>query len=811
MKKILKTLFKNIRKYRKFQYFRAIFKYTKYYDKLNIKSNVVIIQSYDGKNISGNPYYLLKELYQNKSYCNLKLYVVSDAKNYKKNLRFLKNKGLRKVNLIKINSRKYCRILVQAKYLINNSTFPTYFIKKDNQIYLNTWHGTPLKTMGKDIIDSPNELGNTQRNFLMCDYLLYPNKFMFERMRDSYMLNNMYKGKYILSGYPRNDVFFDKEFSNEIKKKLNIDNKKVVVYMPTWRGNLDNKNNQIQYHFVMNLLYTLDNNLNNDTILYVKLHNYFDSKIDYSSFEHVNPFPSEFETYEFISAADCLITDYSSVFFDFSNTGKKIILYGYDKNEYCRTRGMYLDYEKLPFTFANSVDDLIEEINNIGVFDDYKKFNQKYNCYDCQYSAKYLCDYIFNQVKNKLKVIDGSDFANDNPNILIFAGALKKNGITTALEGLVNHLNKDKTNYMLTFYKSKVEKNKDTINSFNGVNYIPIQGYKNYRYLEAICHFCYYQLNLNTKWINKKLCNIYKREIKRIYPNMKFDCVIHYTGYERQIMHIFNQIDAKKMIYIHNDMQKEKKLKGNFHFNSYKLALNNYDKIVVIRETSKREILSFFPNISSDKVVVAHNLNNICQIRNKAKLDIEFDKHTYCNVSLKKLNEVLNDKKKIKFINIGRFSPEKGQKRLIDAFLDYSKNKDCFLIIIGGYGNLFDEIKTYIQSLQINNVIIIQSLSNPYPVIKKSNLFVLSSYYEGLPMTIMEALILHKPVISTNIPGPSEFLKQGYGYLVDNSTEGILQGLNDYESGKLRNLKIFDAEKFNKDALKEFNNIIKNN
>lgn len=91
-----------------------------------------------------------------------------------------------------------------------------------------------------------------------------------------------------------------------------------------------------------------------------------------------------------------------------------------------------------------------------------------------------------------------------------------------------------------------------------------------------------------------------------------------------------------------------------------------------------------------------------------------------------------------------------------------------------------------------------------------SDVFILSSYYEGLPMTIMEALILEKKVISTKIPGPKEFLeKGGYGYLVEDSKDGILQGMNDFKAGKLDNLNNFDANEFNENALKEFEKILK--
>lgn len=75
-------------------------------------------------------------------------------------------------------------------------------------------------------------------------------------------------------------------------------------------------------------------------------------------------------------------------------------------------------------------------------------------------------------------------------------------------------------------------------------------------------------------------------------------------------------------------------------------------------------------------------------------------------------------------------------------------------------------------------------------------------------MSIMEALILHKPVVSTSITGPKEFLEQGYGYLVDDSEECLYEGMCAYKQGLLDSLKPFGAEKFNEKVLREFENLI---
>ena len=164
----------------------------------------------------------------------------------------------------------------------------------------------------------------------------------------------------------------------------------------------------------------------------------------------------------------------------------------------------------------------------------------------------------------------------------------------------------------------------------------------------------------------------------------------------------------------------------------------------------------------------------------------------------------------IKFINIGRFSPEKGHKRLINAFNTfYKEHRNAFLFIIGGYGKQWKEINEYIKNLDCKyNVILIRYISNPFPILKKCDLFILSSFYEALGLVILEAQTCGVPAISTNIKGPQGFMKEHGGYLVENSEEGILQGMKDFIQGKVQ-LIDFDPEKYNQNIKKQYENIFK--
>lgn len=812
MKSQIKAVRRNLKRYRNSKFFRAKFIYTKYYDTLPIDEGTILFQCYSGSGISCNPFYILKALCQSKKYDYLRKVVASNEQNLDYVREFLNEHGMENVEVVELHSREYCKILASAKYLVNNVTFPFYFIKKDGQKYLNTWHGTPLKALGKAMKEDMHAFGNVQRNFLMSDYILAPNQFTLDVIRNDYMLNQFFNGSYILNGYPRNNIFLDIDFQNHLREKLELIEKKVVVYMPTWRGTHALRGNKEQFYYIMYTLIELDKRLNDDTVVYVKEHNMSSLQIDFSQFEHVKEFPKEYETYEFLSIADCLITDYSSVMFDFANTNRKIILYAYDESEYLKERGMYIDFSTLPFEKVYNTLDLAESINDLNCHNNYEKAINEYIKYDGNNVNQELIELLIDDKhSNSLNVIDGTQFKNNKKNVLIFTGALLRNGITTALKGLLNNVDTEKMNYILTFNKGAVQRNKDVISELGEFDYISIQGQKNQLFKEAISSFLYFRFNLNFKWIQHNLESLYKREAKRIYPNINFDYIIHYTGYERKLMNLFKVMDGEKFIYVHSNLIKENKMRNNVHLPSLKSAYRDYDKIVVIREGMEKELLSGNMDDLKGKIYLAHNFNNYEQIIENSKNPISFNENTECNIEITELEKILEDKNSKKFINVARFSVEKGLDNLIRAFEQYyTSNPNDYLIIIGSHGQMYNEILELVEnSIAKEHIVIILSMNNPFPVLVRSDVFVLSSHYEGLPMVIMEALILNKPVISTNITGPKEFLEQGYGYLVDDSVEGLVLGMQKYKDTGLNWLTKFDYLDFNRKALSEFENLFK--
>lgn len=809
IKKTWKAIRRNFRSFRKNRAYRARFHFTRYYEKEPIDEKAIFFESYSANNFSGNVFYIYKAIADDPRLKEYRKVIACNRKNHAEVQSFLEFHGFTDFELVEVHSHEYCRAIATAKYLFNNSTLPVYFIKRPEQVFFNTWHGTPLKTLGRSIISAPNEIGNTQRNFFMADYLLYPNEFTFEHMREDYMLNELFPGKYALNGYPRNYVFYQTSQQEALRRKLELTDKQVIAYMPTWRGTVARRSVQEQLLAVRYFLMEIDKRLRDDQVFYVNLHNFLNAELEFDGYKHILPFPKEYETYEFLSIADCLVTDYSSVFFDFANTGRKIVLFAYDEDEYFATRGVYIPYEELPFPRADTVQKLIREIND-PVTRPYPEFVKRFDPWDDQDTAAMIRDQIFFG-SNELHLIDGTSYRNGKRNVLIFGGSLAQNGLTTSLRGLLNHLDTEKYNFFVMFFKQRVQKYNYVISDFpKGISYISIQGWKDITIMDAFCQLLYYRFNITSGFVMDHIDRMFQREAKRIFAGNQFSDVIHFTGYERNIAALFGQMkDTHSVIYVHNDMRKEKDTRSNYHIPSILRAYRDFDNIVAIRESMVPEIMDLVPGIPQDKIKVVHNVNNIERILENSALPLAFDENTESTHTVEEIREILDDASVFKFIDVARYSPEKGLKRLILAFEDFSRNHpDSALFVIGGHGGEYRELCEYCQEHALKNVILIQSLSNPFPILAKCDCFILSSFYEGLPMSIMEALILDKPVVSTNITGPREFLEQGYGELVEDSQQGLYDGMVKAYDHEL-DLKPFDARAFNEQALQEFYQILK--
>lgn len=775
--------------------------YLKYFYNTPVNPQYIFLESQHGQNINGNIFYILQELSLNPLYRDYTLFLGIEKSQREKIEKLLHNYRINHVHYVYMGTKEYYIRLSESKYLFNDTSFLTFFIKKDEQVYVNTWHGTPIKTLGKDVKNDNYKIGNIQKNLLEADYILTPSSFVQKKLMNSYMINELYNGTFLLSGYPRNIAFFNLDRRNKLIKELNLMNKQLFAFMPTWRGVVGKVEEEIEKY--KELLMEFDSRLKENQCLFINFHPFMSSNISFDEYKHIFPFPNQYETYDFLNIIDCLITDYSSVFFDFVNTGKKIILYNYDEENYIAQRGLYFSLNELPFPKVQNIDELIFEMNR-NIDYDIQEFKQIYCQYENESASQNLCQHIILQKKC---IIEEKTRKNGKKNILIFGGRMIKNGITTSLMNLLNSMDLQKYNIFISFTARNQAEGLDTISLLPyEVSYYPHFGKMGMTILDFIYMVRYYFRLVGRENSDERMARISKNELYRLYGHTTFDSVVHFRGYVFTTIWQYSQFTCPKSIFVHNDMVQEMKKKKNQHPWTLQYAYQHFDHVAVVSEDIKNSTI----NISqrSDNVCVCKNIIDKKGIIERGNEFFQIEEQTEMTCQLNELKDLLSSPK-YKFVNVGRFSVEKGHYRLIDAFASlHQLYPDTQLIIIGGYGNLFEKTKKYIKKKSLEkDVILIKNVKNPLPIIKSCNGFVLSSFYEGFGLVLAEANILGLPVVSTDIDGPRGFMKKYNGLLVENSEQGIYNGLEKLYQGQVKVIDV-DYDKYNQEAIQEFYDLL---
>lgn len=169
--------------------------------RLPVEADTVLYESFAGSGVLDNPEAIFREILASPDLAHLRHVWALDKSSAHDAVR-REFQSDRRVRFVERESADYWKALSTSGTLVNNATFPVQFGKRPGQVYLNTWHGTPLKAMGYDMPDGARESANTIRNFVQADYLLAQNAFMAEQMYGrAYKLDGVFRGTVIREGY----------------------------------------------------------------------------------------------------------------------------------------------------------------------------------------------------------------------------------------------------------------------------------------------------------------------------------------------------------------------------------------------------------------------------------------------------------------------------------------------------------------------------------------------------------------------------------------------------------------------------------
>jgi len=786
--------------YNKDKGFKKVVNYTEYYERHKIEDKTILYESYHGRSIACNPYALFKEIYRDKRFQGYKhIWAINDFEIIPDDLKTDKN-----IIFVKRESDLYLRYLTKAKYLINNTSFSEYFIRKDEQVYLNTWHGTPLKLMGKDAKDEFLSHKNISRNFLHTSHLIHPNRFTLDVMLESYDIKSIYNGVVAEIGYPRQDLMLNIsiEEKQEFLDTMNIEEgKTVVLYAPTWRGS-GVKDVQLDTEKLLEDIEILSQR--EDVHLLYRGHYMAEEFLkDIESLDNTIV-PSSIDTNSLLSIVDVLITDYSSIAFDFMAQGKPILYYAYDIEEYAQERGFKFELEEITDNICENNQALSETLDKV-LLDlkiDLKQVEaQKRFCaYDDGQASKRVIDLLFFNKVDKKYIVKFEK----KESILFYGGTFTPYGITTSLLNLTANIDHEKYNVNVVLEPSEI---KDKIQREEQFNRLSTD-------ITILGKFGKMNTRLEEKWIIDKLNSqrelasnemwdilyaTYKREFLRVFGHVNFSHIINFEGYNAYWIRLFTQENSK--LYLHNEMLGEAQVKYTGLYGTFQLY-KKYSHLISVSfdvDKANKENLSKQYNIPLKNFSYCDNLLNPNEILEKAQESLEQSSEERLFINGKT------------FINMARLSPEKDQEKLIKSFSRVVKKDSESKLIILGQGPLEGELKSLVKKISMQkNIFILGQRFNPMPYLKSSDCFVLSSNHEGQGLVLLEAMILGKPVISTDIVGPRSVIEGRPGLLVENSEDGLYNGMLDFLEGRYKEDKKFDYNEYNQNALEMFYNKVLN-
>lgn len=297
--------------------------------------SLIIFNSYGGQRFDDSPKVIYDLIIEDDRFKKYKLvWAFTNPEKY----------NISQGRIVKVDTLRYYITLLRARIWITNTAMNRGLdFTGINSFIFNTWHGTPIKMLGADMRESKNAFVPKSKNKL-ADILLAQGEY--DKAIYSKCFNLPQENIRIL-GLPRNDELSNnngKDRVANIKKKLGLPNKKIILYAPTFR-----EYEKDGVNCVMSLPIDFEKwerILGEEYILLLRAHHEVVKVMNIKENAFIKNVSSYSDLNELMMVSDILISDYSSIFFDYSILGKPMFSFSYDYDKYNEERGLYFDIRK---------------------------------------------------------------------------------------------------------------------------------------------------------------------------------------------------------------------------------------------------------------------------------------------------------------------------------------------------------------------------------------------------------------------------------------------------------------------------------
>lgn len=772
--------------------------YHKNYDKRPVEPGLVLLDSFWGRMIGCNPYALYLQMradarcvdFRYVWVCNDKATIPADVNNDSR------------VRFVSYQSIAYQIALLQAEYVIGNSNFPLHFAKKPDQIYVNTWHGTPIKHLGRDAEVSFLPSANTQKNFLCSDFIFSASSTMTRRTVVAYNAESALQHVYE-TGTPRIDLTLSTTRDHARTLLSTIGDKPVLLYAPTWRGTFTHQNIEITRQIAT--IKAVVSQLSDSYEVFVSVHHITQKALKDRNVKF-RSIPKNIPINHILAGVDILISDYSSIVIDYLCLDRPIVLFCPDFENFASTQGLYDDLGSLPVAFCQTPDDLIDVVKQASKPSDFPSYPQYYEMFlkkeDGKVSARAL-DIIFDRTPAQAYP------EIHRKKILIYAGGMIPNGITSSIIALTNAI--DHNAYDISIVFNATTADKDVDRQFNieklhkSCKLITRVGSLTFTAEERLAYreFCE-RGAFNDGTQRARIDAAFDREVTRIFGNLHFDVAIDFSGYGPFWTYILSKVKADRhLIYQQSDMYREAynpSVARKFPDLPAVFSLyERFDGVVSVsqemspinRENLKQYYHPKMEFLSAQNVILPDVIQKL------SEMPLE-------NISAQ-VSDILGRQDIYKFCCVARLSPEKNHSRLLAAFAKVIRsNPRCVLFILGA-GVLENELHEQARQLGINSqVIFLGHCENPYPIIGACDCAVLASEYEGQGIVLLEALALGVRCIATDCPAIQNVLKNNVGTIIPQDTDALAAAMLEASFQNDAAATVFDIRAYANSALKQF-------